>query len=51
MLQPYCFPFWVSRRLLGFGFSWQDGFYCGCKILHYLEDPKLWELRYIPSYG
>ena len=21
------------------------------KILHYLKDPKLWELRYIPYYG
>ena len=21
------------------------------KILHYLKDPKLWELQYIPSYG
>ena len=21
------------------------------KILHYLEDPKLWELWYIPYYG
>ena len=29
-------------------FDFEDSIRLMIKILHYLKDPKLWELRYIP---